>query len=246
MSIRNLKSSYRDSLIGGAWMFIQPFTTALLWIVLQTQRIIHVNVDTSEYATFVLSGTLCWQMFCEGLLGPHRSIIDNKQMLTKVNVPPEGLLLSGLIESCVKLCASATISLLVISFQNGHPPGINGVGFFIGPALALLMGFSMGWIFAPPMLILPDLLKLVLMTLPFFMYLSPIVYEKPESGFFNIIMEWNPLTNLLNETRAMLLEKEINIWKMILIPVMTTTAGFFFGGPMLRKGMPHIIQQMGG
>lgn len=245
MARRNLQSAYRDSWIGFAWMLIQPFTTSILWILLQEHKIISVNVPGQFYAIFVMTGTICWQAFCDGLLITQRAIHDNKSMLTKINVPPEGLLLAGLTESFIRLSISALISLTVINLYSGKLPEINDTAWVLGPSMALCMGFSAGWLLGPPLLLLPDLLRMLQLFLPFVMYLTPVVYNIPESGILRIFMNLNPLSQIMSATRDILMTDIWNFPKLITAPIVCLWTALLLGGHALRKSMPHIIQEMG-
>lgn len=245
MARRNIQSAYRDSWIGFAWMFIQPFTSAILWILLRENKIISVNVPGMNYPVFVISGTLCWQAFCDGLMISQRAIHDNRSMLTKINVPPEGLLLAGLAETFIRLISSALISLIVIALHTQEIPGINGIGWLLGPSMGLCLGFSAGWLLAPPLLLLPDLLRMLLLLLPFMMYLTPVVYDVPESGLLQIVMTMNPLHPIISGTRDILIHETWHIRKLVMVPIICLMTAIVFGGYTLRRSLPHIIQQMG-
>jgi lipopolysaccharide transport system permease protein len=245
LALRSLASTYRDSWFGFAWLFIQPFTTSILWILLREYKILEVNVSMRDYPAFVLSGTLCWQAFCDGLLMPQRVISDNRQMLTKINVPPEGLLLAGLAETLVRLAAGSLITCLILTVHAGMLPTINWLALLIGPMMSLWVGFTTGWMIAPPALLLPDLQRFITLGLPFIMYLSPVVYDLPAGGLLHTLMSVNPLTPLLSSTRDLLLQGEWPGLQMFATPALCIILAFSVAGPLMRRALPHIIERMG-
>lgn len=245
MARRNLAATYRDSWIGFAWLFIQPFTTAILWILLREYQIIQVNVAIEQYIPFVLAGTLCWQAFCDGLLIPNRTINDNKSMLTKVHIPPEALLLGGLLESLVRIGASMMVTLVLLSMHRGTTPVFSDVALILGPGLALCFGFSAGLLLAPSSLLIPDVMRIILLCLPFFMYLTPVVFNIPQSGLFRTLMLANPLSYLLIGCRNLLIHHHWPnpITAVVLISIIFTV--WLIAGYLLRRSLPHIIERMG-
>lgn len=93
---RNLAALYRQSLLGFAWAILPPLANAALWIVLRGNNVISVQDTGVPYPIFVLIGTMLWQIFSEAILAPLTQVTENKIMLSKINIPREGLLLSGL------------------------------------------------------------------------------------------------------------------------------------------------------
>jgi lipopolysaccharide transport system permease protein len=176
---------------------------------------------------------------------PQRVISDNRQMLTKINVPPEGLLLAGLAETLVKLAAGCLITLLILCVHAGRLPSLTSLALLIGPLMALWVGFTAGWLIAPPALLLPDLLRFILLALPFVMYLSPVIYDLPTEGLVHTLMSVNPLTPLLSTTRALLLRGEWHGLRMLAIPALCIILAFTIAGPLMRRALPHIIERMG-
>lgn len=93
---RNLKAAYQQSLLGFGWALLPPILTAALWIFLRSNGVMKTDITGISYPVFVLTGTMLWQIFNESILSPINSVGQNKAMLTKINIPREGLLISGL------------------------------------------------------------------------------------------------------------------------------------------------------
>lgn len=72
--VRNISAQYRQSLLGYAWAFIPPLFTAMIWIFLNSQRILGITDTGMPYPVFVIIGIVLWQTFTEALNSPLRMV----------------------------------------------------------------------------------------------------------------------------------------------------------------------------
>src|SRR5688572_16781711 len=72
--VRNISAQYRQSLLGYAWAFVPPIFTSLIWIFLQSQKVLGVGDTAMPYVVFVITGTVLWQTFVEALNSPLQMV----------------------------------------------------------------------------------------------------------------------------------------------------------------------------
>jgi lipopolysaccharide transport system permease protein len=158
---RNLTALYRQSLLGFGWALLPPLATAALWILLRGSNVVNMEDTGVSYPVFVLTGTILWQIFTEAILAPLTQVTENRAMLSKINIPREGLLLSGayqlLFNIGIKVLLLAIIFIAfrqTVSFSSllFVPVGIFAIGlagFSIGLALTplgmLYQDINRGW-----------------------------------------------------------------------------------------------------
>lgn len=242
---RNLKALYRQSLLGFGWALLPPLATTGLWIFLRDGKVINVAETGIPYPVFVLTGTILWQIFNEAILAPLTQVTENKTMLTKINIPRDGLLLSGLYLLAFNT-AIKFLMLALVYFAFGQAIGPGSLVFApLGIFAIILAGFSIGLALTPLGMLYKDIERGLGILLPFFMYLTPVVYPAPQDGALSILIKLNPLATLLTQTRNWLTAQPTQ--DMSLFWSFTCAFGLLFlvSLAIYRLAMPIIIERIG-
>jgi len=242
---RNLRATYRQSFLGFLWVLLPPLMTAALWIFLKASGVIKTNVAGLPYTLFVLIGIMLWQVFTEALLAPIQIVNQNKAMLSKINIPREGLILACLYEQAFNLF----IKLLVIGLALllfWQPVSVAGIGLaLLGMAVTCLAGLSIGLFVTPIGMLYQDVSRGITVVLPFLMYLSPIVYDKPKSGLMAQLMPFNPMAVIITQTRQWFTEQHVSITPLFIVYTLLFLTLLFISLIIYRLAMPMIIERMG-
>jgi lipopolysaccharide transport system permease protein len=122
---RDLKVRYRNSVLGFLWCLANPLMMMAVFTVVFT---VLMKNDIPNYAVFILSGLLSWNLFSAALSGAIQSIVLNSNLVMKVYFPREVLPLSVVLANTVNYLF-ALIVLFTLIF-------ISGVR--LGPSLLLL------------------------------------------------------------------------------------------------------------
>jgi lipopolysaccharide transport system permease protein len=242
---RNMKAQYRQSILGFSWALIPPFITAVLWIFLQKNGVMQINSEGSSYPLFVITGTILWQIFSESLWAPVRILNENRSMISKINLPREGLLLSGIYEIVFGLVIKAAIIVLMLLFFNSQVSVLGLMLAVIGVIGIFLFGFSLGLLLTPLSLLFGDVQRGIAVILPFIMYISPIVYAAPKEGNIARLMEFNPLNTFVPFTRNWIMnlptDSPTTFWFVLFIFGVI----FFISLVYYRISMPMVIERIG-
>lgn len=242
---RNIKAMYRQSMLGFFWALIPPLVTALLWIVLRGNGIMEIADTQIAYPVFVLTGTLLWQMFSEALLSPLASVNSNRSMLAKINIPREGLLLSGIYELAFNWLIKAALIGVVLAYFNQQ---VNPIGLLMaigGSLLIMLVGYSIGLLLTPLGMLFADIGRGIGIVMPFLMYLTPVIYPYPRSGTLASLMPFNPVATILTYTRDWLTAQTLDIPWAILLFFLAFLLLTVLGILVYRIAMPMIIERIG-
>ena len=241
---RNIKAMYRQSLLGFAWALFPPLITAALWIFLRGNNVMSFGATDVPYPVFVLVGTMLWQIFTESIMAPLKSVTTNKSMLVKINIPREGLLLSGIYEVIFNVLIKLfLLAIIFIAFRQ--PVTISVLGVIPGILGIMICGFALGLILTPIGMLYMDIQRGLTIILPFLMYLTPVIYPMPKEGMVALIMKLNPMAVLLVETRNWFTSQPVLDLNMFLI----YTGVFIFLNiialMIFRISMPMIIERSG-
>ena len=242
---RNLKALYRQSLLGFGWALLPPLATALLWIFLRRNNVVIMDDTGISYPVFVLVGTMLWQVFSESISAPLNQVTDNKAMLSKINIPREGLLLSGLYQLIFNTMIK--LFLLTVIFLAFHQTSsLSSLIFMpLGLFAIILAGFSIGLLLTPIGMLYQDINRGLAVLLPFLMYLTPTVYPAPSVGTISLIMKLNPIGNFITQTRNWFTAQPVYDMQFFWIYTFVFALLFLVALVAYRISMPIIIERMG-
>jgi len=243
LALRNIKAKYRQSLMGIFWAFLPPLATAGIWIFLNSQAVFNFENASIPYPIFVLSGTLLWQMFGESITLLLNNVQGNYSLLSKINFPHEALIFSAMCE--IIFAALIKITLLAIALVAFQVEPSWLIFFSLGGILALIiLGMAIGLLLLPLAMLYQDINYGIPLLLQFGLYLTPVIYPKPDYTGFANILNYNPVTPLLTNTRDWLFGLNPSMYYFLW--VVSIAAVFFLIGILLFKlSMKVLIERIG-
>jgi lipopolysaccharide transport system permease protein len=221
LALRDINSTYRQSLLGPIWILLPPLITTVLWISLNVSGIAQISGTTIPYPVFVTAGTLLWTTFIDALNSPKNQISANISSLSSLSFPPEALIISGIIQNSFNFLVRFSI-LLGVMLWCGTPISISIFVYLFGAGCIYILGLSSGLLVAPVAALYKDIGNAINISIPLFMYVTPVVYPLPKQGILKYLMEFNPLTYLFDFARYGLDIGTINSNKMFIALAITT------------------------
>ena len=171
LALRDLKLRYKQTVVGVAWVVLQPVIGALIFT-LTLGNLIDVPSDGIDYLVFVLAGLVGWTFVSSGTNAAAESLVDNRDLVTKAYFPrilaPIAAVLPGLVDLLPGLVVLAFVmvihdtapgvALLTLPLWIIAALGVAlGVGLWLGALNALYrdvrytLGFILQiWLFASP------------------------------------------------------------------------------------------------
>ncbi len=242
---RNISTKYRQSIFGLLWAFLPPLATAIMWIILQSMKVIKLNDVGVPYPLFVVTGTMLWAVFVNSVLTPMQVVQNNKSILVKINFPREALIVNAFYEI---LFTTAINSLIIVAFLFIFKVHITAecLLFFPGIFLLIILGMAIGLLILPFSLLYRDIQFVLPTILQFAMYLTPVIYATTPFKGFAKILKINPVTPVLTEIRAAVLNMNIHVpyWEIGVVGALAVI--FFILGVFLQRiTMQTLIERMG-
>ena len=242
--VRNVKSQYRQSLLGYMWLIVPPFVVAGVWIFLNGTDIVSVGETDVPYPVFVLVGAVLWSSFVEGLNSPLQQFNQARSMLTKVQIPSEALVLAGAGELVFNL-AVRLVAVLLVCLAMGFVPPWTAL-FSPLPMLALLtLGIALGLLVAPFGLLYDDVQRGLAIVSTFWFFLTPVVYPVPMHGAGLWLSYLNPVSPLLTAGRDLLTIGSIQLPMMALIAAGIALLVLLVAWVHFLLALPHVIVRLG-
>jgi len=240
---RDIKAQYRQSLLGYLWAFIMPLSTTLAWVYLNASGIVKVTSTGMPYPIYVLTGTMLWQMFTEAMQTPLGQLSGSKNLLAKLNFPREALILSGLI----KWGFNAGVKMLIIIpalYLLGASPDWHMALVPLIILAILLIGTAIGLFIAPIGLLYTDIGRMIPVVLQFAMYVTPVVFAMPASGFAATLFRINFMTPVIVNGRAWLVGMEGSMLTELVLICGASLVLLFLGWVLFRTTMSVLIERM--
>jgi len=131
---RDIKVRYRQTVIGAAWVIIQPLMTAAVFAVF-FGHLAGIQSDGIPYPLFSLAALVPWTFFARGLALSSNSLVANTHLITKIYFPrlliPLARILGGLPDFALSF-----LVLLAVAWSYGLWPRLAAT--ILVPLLCLL------------------------------------------------------------------------------------------------------------
>ncbi len=134
----DLKAEVANSYLNRLWWLLEPFFSMMVYVIV-FGKIMGSSVE--NYATFVFSALLMWNLFSKTINYSVKLVRNNRDIVTKVYVPKFVLLFSNMILNLYKLVFSAIVLLVMMIFFKVH---IGVHIFWVIPSYVVMILFSFG------------------------------------------------------------------------------------------------------
>ena len=213
LTLRDIQIRYKQTLIGVAWVVLQPVLTTAIFTVIFSN---FARFDTGEvpYPLFALSGLIIWLFVHSSISLAGSSFVNNANLVTKVYFPrlivPAAASLSTLFDLLFGL-----VILIGMMFYFRVPLASQLALAPLFVLLALLLSMASGTLFSALNVRFRD----VKFALPFFLQVwliaSPVFYPTDLlSDRWKLIFAINPLVGILDGFRSSLFGYAFN-WPVI-------------------------------
>ena len=235
---RDIKVRYKQTFLGASWAVLQPFLTMVVFT-LFFGRLAKIPSDNVPYPIFSYAALLPWQLFSKALNDAGRSLVANRNMITKVYFPrlaiPIASLLGGVVDFTI-----AFLVLLAMMAYYGIAPTAHVWTLLLFLLLALVTALGVGlWLSA-----LNVLYRDVGYTLPFltqaWMFITPIAYSSTlVPAKWRLLYALNPMAGVVNGFRWALLDTptgpDASLWVSVAVSLVLLVSGLFFFRRMERQ-----------
>jgi lipopolysaccharide transport system permease protein len=240
---RDIKARYRQSFLGILWTIISPLTTGLIWIFLSETGTIKLTDTGIPYPVYAFSGTLIWASLLEAVNGLTRETQGAKSVISKINFPKEALILSSFYKIAFNTLPKIfLLVLMVILFDVGFQLSL--LLFPLALLGAIFFGYTLGVFLTPMSLLYTDVNRVVSTALKIAMYITPVVYSVPDSGFMKTVMSFNPLTPMITVGRDLIVGNSPGDLTYYLVILGLSIPLFLIGLVFYRVSIPILVERM--
>jgi len=202
---RDFVASYKQTVLGPIWFFIQPLLTTITFIII-FGRVAKISTDGVPMILFYLAGITIWNYFSECLSKTANVFRENAGIFGKVYFPrltmPASIVLSSLIKFGVQFLLFLIVWSYYYFFQHKVAPNSY---IFLVPYLVVLMGLmglGLGMIISAMTTKYRDLALLLGFGVQLLMYATPVIYPLSTiSEKYKWIILANPLSSIVETFR---------------------------------------------
>ena len=219
---RDIKVRYKQTLMGAAWVIVQPLLTMLVFTLVFT-RFVRLEDGGVPYPLFAYSGLLLWTFVSVSITAGTTSLITNTSLITKVYFPrafiPAAAVGAGLVDFCV---GALLLVVLAAYYRVQVTWGLLLLPFFVLLAGALALGVCL--LTSSLTVKYRDLRHTLPFLLQIWMFASPVIYPVqavPER--WRWLMAVNPMTGVLEGFRSALTGTPFE-WGHVLVPACVAPA----------------------
>ncbi|HZD55474.1 MAG TPA: ABC transporter permease [Anaerolineales bacterium] len=234
---RDIKVRYKQTILGAAWAILQPFLSMVVFTIF-FGGLLKVSSGNVPYPIFSYTALLPWGVFSKALTDAGRSLVINRNMITKVYFPrlvvPLASVLSGVVDF---LIAFVVLLGMMVYFHVTPSSAVWALPFLLILALVTALGVGL-WLSALNV-IYRDVGYVLPFLTQFWFYITPVVYSSTEvPDKWRLIYALNPMTGVVEGFRWALLNTENAPGPMVAvsaaIAVIILVTGMFYFRRMER------------
>lgn len=215
---RDLKVRYKQSLLGPAWLLLQP-VGVLAGLIIVFRGVTDVPTGGTPYLLFGLTGLAAWTYFLLTVSLGTNVFVMNSGLVRRVAFPRTALLTATLIGNLLPAGSILVAALVGVVIHQGLP----AQALLLPVMVAWLVLFSSGALLVLASLTVRyrDTMALVPFWLQVGLFLTPVGYpisHAPET--LKVLLSVNPLSGIMESWRWCLLDTPVDA-----LPVATALIG---------------------
>jgi lipopolysaccharide transport system permease protein len=244
---RDFQARYRNSLLGGAWMVLNPLATIAIYTIIFSQLMqprLPGAGGAFSYTIHLCTGIITWGLFSEIISRLQNVFLDNANLIKKINFPrlclPAVTVLGAVLNFMI-------VFLLFVGFLffSGNFPGWPLVAFL--PVLIVQVAFAtgVGVILAVLNVFFRDVAQLTGVALQLWFWVTPIVYPVtilPDA--VRNLVALNPMTILVAAYQAVVVNQQWPQWHGLLFVAALAVIFCVIGLRLLSRHIGDMMDEL--
>ena len=208
---RDIRSRYKQSLLGIAWAVLQPLAMTIIYTIVFS-HIAKIDTGGIPYPIFSYVAMLFWNYFGQGIISGTECLTSNFNLITKIYFPREVFPIAAVLGKTVDLALGMIVLVPLFIYYDIH---LTWTVLMVIPALlietCLLLGVT--FMFSSINLFYRDVRHIMPLLTQAWMYLTPIIYPLSlvPKRFLSLYM-MNPMSVLMDTYRRAVLTGQMPDW----------------------------------
>jgi len=201
---RDFSATYSQSFIGFFWVFIIPIISVVTFVVLRRAGVFSTGSINVPYPVFAISSMAFWQVFSSGIIAAANSFVKAGDMIIKINFSRKSLVIASVAQSMIGFFVQLILIMVLFIFYKVRPTA----GLLLLPLMlmfSVLFTLGLGFIVSLLNGIIRDVANILTISITFLMFLTPVLYVKPQTGILALVAKYNPLYYMVCAGRDLLI-----------------------------------------
>jgi lipopolysaccharide transport system permease protein len=244
LAARDLRSQYRQSLLGYLWAVLPPLLVAVSFVALRAGGVFSADTIAVPYGAYVITGMLLWHIFADAVLAPLRLVTASREMLVRVNFPREAIVLAGALTTLFGALVRLAIIVPVLLYYQIVPGPV--IAFAPVAVLSLILaGTCVGLLVTPVGVLYRDVEKVLPSVLMLWMLLTPVAYPIAAPGGEPAWLTLNLAAPLIEAGRSAIVGGAPIPWAAVAAINGGVIIALLAGWLLLRLAAPHLVARLG-
>ncbi len=237
---RNFSVRYKQTILGPAWLFLNPFITSVMHTIV-FGKIAGIDTEGVPQLLFHLTGSAIWGFFSACLVGNASTFVANAGVFGKVYFPRLTTPISNILSQAIQFGIQMIMVLgfLIYFFIAGSVSPHWGM-FLLIPVILIelgVMGMGLGIIISSMTTKYRDLSVLVSFGMSLWMYGTPVVYPLStiSEGTLKQLVLLNPVSAPIELFRNIVLGQGIIMVDYLIYSMIFTIVVAFLGIIIFNK-----------
>lgn len=226
--LRDVKVRYRQTLIGVAWVVLQPMLSMVL-ITIVFGRLVGLPSDGVPYPLFCFAGLVLWNFLTHAVASASTSVVTNAQLIEKVYFPRLAIPVAAALAALLDFAVAFSL-LLVVCLVFGYVPGPRALICLPLAAAATVFAAGVGSMLAALSVRYRDINHTVPFFLQLWLFATPVIYPSsllPEG--WRLVAALNPPAGLIETFRWALLGTNVDPMPMLAVSGVALVASVGIG-----------------
>ena len=246
---RDFRARHTGSIMGAFWSILNPFLQLLLYtVVFSVVLQIRLGERSSpvSFAEYLFCALLPWWAIQESVTWSCQSFIENANLIRKIRFPLAVLPSSVVSSAFLHQLVGTAVFLVVLIFNRSLKHDYLPVVFLLFCA-QLLMTYGLCLSVACLNVFFRDIAQLVGVGFTLLFWVTPIIYPKEKAGgAFRVLLDWNPLTHMVEGYRLAYLGSPSPSLMGLLYWCLFSLAVYWAGKAILRRTRSQLVARLSG
>ena len=220
--IRDFKIKYKRSVLGVLWSILYPLLMMLVMAIVFT-NMFRFNMEGVNYLVYLMTGLVVFNYFSEATNSAMLSITSNASLINKVYIPKYIFPVAKCIFVGINFVLSLIPLLLIIMFTGNVAEGTRcsiNIYYLLLPFIYICLFMfttGVGYILSTIAVYLRDMIYIWGIMITILNYFTPVFYSITIlPGWLQTIFKFNPLYQIINATREIILFSHMPSWLNLL------------------------------
>lgn len=201
---RDFVTTYKQTILGPLWFFIQPLLTTITFTII-FGNVAKLSTDGAPQTAFYMAGITLWTYFSNCLTNVTNVFNTNASIFGKVYFPRLIMPLTIIVSNLMKFAIQYVLFICFVIYFYFKGLVYPNYWIFLTPIIIIIMAFmamGLGLILSSMTTKYKDLNQLITFGLQLLMYATPVIY--PSSSIpdrYKGIMYLNPMSALFDYLR---------------------------------------------